>query len=97
MHLLESYPVIVHNAQACVFVAPCLVRIVNLAQPVGQMAYRSGKSKSGADIAHCDGYAWNQRDKLGKGSYGEVYKGWRESVRERKASRTPTSLLSVSG
>ena len=44
-------------------------------------AFGRGKAKSGADIAHCDGYAWNQRDRLGKGSYGEVYKGWRESVR----------------
>ncbi len=34
------------------------------------------RHRSAADIARCDGYAWNLRDKLGKGSYGDVYKGW---------------------
>ena len=43
------------------------------------MAFSRGKS--GADVAHCDGYAWNLRDKLGKGSYGDVYRGWNNSVR----------------
>ncbi|XP_003387126.1 PREDICTED: inhibitor of nuclear factor kappa-B kinase subunit beta-like [Amphimedon queenslandica] len=38
------------------------------------MAFR-GKS-SGGSVAHCDGYAWDLKSLLGKGSYGNVYKGW---------------------
>ena len=38
------------------------------------------RHRSAADIARCDGYAWNLRDKLGKGSYGDVYRGWNNKV-----------------
>lgn len=37
-------------------------------------------SKSGANVAHCDGYAWDLKSLLGKGSYGNVYKGWSNGV-----------------
>ena len=34
-------------------------------------------------MAHCDGYAWDLKSLLGKGSYGNVYKGWNSNVRMR--------------
>ena len=40
----------------------------------------ASRHRAAADVARCDGYAWNLRDKLGKGSYGDVYKGWNNKV-----------------
>lgn len=55
----------------------------------------SSRHRSAADIARCDGYAWNLRDKLGKGSYGDVYKGWNSPVMSLIDRDTSFSVLYV--
>ena len=52
-------------------------------------------SKSGANVAHCDGYAWDLKSLLGKGSYGNVYKGWSNGV-SRSTGHQDKLYLSLS-